>query len=490
MADNLTLNSGAGGATLATDDVSGVHYQIVKISTGALDDGGFPVSSTNPMPVGDAGGSLTVDNGGTFAVQAAQSGAWNITNVSGTVSLPTGAATAAKQPALGVAGTASADVITVQGIAAMTALKVDGSAVTQPVSNAALSTTGGGVEAGALRVTLANDSTGVVSVDDNGGSLTVDNAALSVTGGGVEAGALRVTLANDSTGVVSVDDNGGSLTVDGSVTCNAGTNLNTSALALESGGNLATIAGAVKAEDSATADTHTGFPALAVQRATPVNTAGTDGDYEFLQMSGGRLWTSATIDTALPAGTNAIGKLASNIGVTIGAVEIAASQTLTTLTGGATAHDSADAGNPHKIGAKAETALSGVTLVADGDRTDLYAGIDGVLITRPHCNLEDIVTGNASNTDGSSTQCIAAQAAGIKTYLTSVILTNTSSSNIYCEIKDGTTAKVTIPVPANGGAVFNPPVPLPGTAATAWNFDPSSAATTVYCSMIGFKSKV
>lgn len=81
--------------------------------------------------------------------------------------LPTGAATAAKQPALGTAGSASADVITVQGIASMTALKVDGSGVTQPVS--------------------------------------------------------------------------------GTVTANAGTNLNTSALALETGGNLATIATAVSA---------------------------------------------------------------------------------------------------------------------------------------------------------------------------------------------------------------------------------------------------
>lgn len=48
--------------------------------------------------------------------------------------LPTGAATAAKQPAIGTAGTPSVDVITVQGIASMTAFKVDGSAVTQPVS--------------------------------------------------------------------------------------------------------------------------------------------------------------------------------------------------------------------------------------------------------------------------------------------------------------------------------------------------------------------
>jgi len=52
--------------------------------------------------------------------------------------LPSGAATAAKQPALGTAGSASADVITVQGIASMTALKVDGSAVTQPISAASL----------------------------------------------------------------------------------------------------------------------------------------------------------------------------------------------------------------------------------------------------------------------------------------------------------------------------------------------------------------
>lgn len=76
---------------------------------------------------------------------------------------------------------------------------------------------GGGTEATAMRVTIASDSTGVLSVDDNGSSLTVDNSTLSVVGGGLEATALRVTLASDSTGVLSVDDNGGSLTVDGTV---------------------------------------------------------------------------------------------------------------------------------------------------------------------------------------------------------------------------------------------------------------------------------
>lgn len=157
---------------------------------------------------------------------------------------------------------------------------------------------------------------------------------------------------------------------------------------------------------------------------------------------------------------------------------------------GDVAHDGADSGYPVKNGAKATTALSGVTLVANADRTDLYAGVDGVLIVRPHCDLEDIVSGNASNTDGASTQCIAAQASGIKTYLTRVTLTNTSSSNIYVELKDGTTVKHTVPLPANGGATIAFDPPLPGSAATAWNFDPSAAATTVICSMVGFKSKV
>lgn len=89
------------------------------------------------------------------------------------------------------------------------------------IDNSTLSVVGGGTEATALRVTIANDSTGLLSVDDNGGSLTIDNSTLSVVGGGTEATALRVTIANDSTGVLSIDDNGGSITVDGTVTVTA-----------------------------------------------------------------------------------------------------------------------------------------------------------------------------------------------------------------------------------------------------------------------------
>lgn len=62
-----------------------------------------------------------------------------------------------------------------------------------------------------------------------------------------------------------------------------------------------------KAEDVASADADVGVPSMAVRKATPVNTSGTDGDYEFLQMSAGRLWSSATIDAAIPTGANLMG---------------------------------------------------------------------------------------------------------------------------------------------------------------------------------------
>jgi hypothetical protein len=132
---------------------------------------------------------------------------------------------------------------------------------------------------------------------------------------GVDIG--DVTINNTSgASAVNIQDGGNSITVDGTVTASIAAGATTIA----------------KAEDVASADADVGVPAMAVRKGTPANTSGTDGDYEMLQMSAGRLWTSSTIDAALPAGTNAIGKLSSNTGVTIGAVEIAAAQTLATVT--------------------------------------------------------------------------------------------------------------------------------------------------------------
>jgi hypothetical protein len=158
---------------------------------------------------------------------------------------------------------------------------------------------------------------------------------------------------------------------------------------------------------------------------------------------------------------------------------------------GGVVHDAADdATAPVKIGGRAIAALSGATLVAASDRAQAQMDLDGVLLVRPDRALGDVVSGNASNTDGSSTSIIAAGGAGVKTYLTDITITNTSASNIYVEIKDGASTKWTFPVPANGGVTHAWTTPLAGTANTAWNFDPSAATTTIICSASGFRSKV
>lgn len=75
MADNVTIDTLTGSPVCATDDDGTAHHQYVKVEFGG--DGTFTkVTSSTGLPVSDAGGALTVDNDGTFAVQAAQSGNW------------------------------------------------------------------------------------------------------------------------------------------------------------------------------------------------------------------------------------------------------------------------------------------------------------------------------------------------------------------------------------------------------------------------------
>jgi hypothetical protein len=523
------------------------------------------------------------------------------------------------------------------------------------------------------KVTTIDTVTNVVHIDDNSSTITVDgtvsanatlvaettkvigtvnqgtspwviggavtNTVLSVVGTGTEAAAQRVTIATDSTGVLSIDDNGSSITVDGTFypatqpISIASAQVVSGAFASGSISAGAIAAGAtsfVKLEDVASADADAGVPSMAVRKATPANTSGTDGDYEMLQMSAGRLWISATVDAALPAGTNAIGKLAANSGVDIGDIDIlsiAAGDnnignvdvvtlptlanvttvgTVTTLTGtttltpgtgatnlgkaidtalGATdtgvlalavrddtlnirsgtendveplhtdvvgalwvdpqgnvahdaadagnpikiggrataeeqaavsaandrtdmsvdlygnlknvgnlAHDTADRGNPMKIGAKAITALSGATMVAAADRTDLYADEDGVQIVKLQTTNNDMLVERVSNTDGASTaSTVFGATASSYNCITTIIVHNAhASTNCYVDIRDGTAGTIlaTIPAPANGGTAISFPVPLRQTTAnTALAYDVSAAVTTIYITFIGYKSK-
>lgn len=111
------------------------------------------------------------------------------------------------------------------------------------------------------------------------------SAADAASGGGVEAGSLRVTIASDSTGVLSVDDNGGSLTVDGTVTANlaAGTNNigDVDVLSLVPGTGASALG---KAVDSAGGATDTGVAVLALRDDALTTLTPADGDYTNLRV--------------------------------------------------------------------------------------------------------------------------------------------------------------------------------------------------------------
>lgn len=264
--------------------------------------------STGLLSVDDNGGSFTIDSPQLPAALAA-GGGLKVEGVAGGVAqpisaaslpLPTGASTSALQTQPGVdigdvtinnaAGGSAVNIqdggnsITVDGTVA-----VSGSVA---ITNAALSVVGGGVEATALRVTIASDSTGLLSVDDNGGSLTVDavtwplptgaaTAALQ-TQPGVDIG--DVTVNNAAGGsAVNVQDGGNSLTVD-AVTWPLPTGAATAALQTQPGVDIGDVtvnnaagASAVNVQDggnSLTVDAPVGTPVFVrlSDGASPITT--------------------------------------------------------------------------------------------------------------------------------------------------------------------------------------------------------------------------
>lgn len=428
MADNVTLNSGSGGATLSTDEVTRAsvvqQVQYVKLMNGT--DGAIDV-----IP-GDATNGLTVNLGSN-----------NDVTVTGTVT-------------------------------------VDGSGVTQPVSdaggsltvdNAALSVTGSGAEATALRVTLASDSTGVLSVDDNGASLTVDNSTLSVTGGGAEATALRVTLANDSTGVVSVDDNGGSLTVDhasldllhtADFDSGAGTD-NTPAIGIAvaaSGGaavitgdttngldvDVTRVSGTVTVDGSGVTQPVSGTVTANLSATDNAVLDQIDANTDYGAVVGGGAEATALRVTIANDSTGVVsiddngGSLTVDNGGTFAVQATLQTSTNTNEVVGDVAHDAVAAGNPVLVAASDETMADSAPsnrVSADGDASRL-SSTDGALYVIPtgpqtwsyHSN------GSAALTDAT---VHAAPGVGLSLYVTDIVFSSGAATAINMFFEESTT---------------------------------------------------
>lgn len=212
----------------------------------------YTTAQSNPLSL-TTGGLLRVDGSGVTQPVSLSS-----TTITGTV-----AVTQSTSPWIvaggGTAGTAASGVVTVQGIASMTPVQV--SQATASNLNATVVGTGTFV----VQATLAAETTKVIGTVNQGTSPWVtSNATTSVVGNGAAATAQRVTLANDSTGILATV---GTVTT---VTTLTGTTTLTP-------GTSATNLG--KAEDAAHTTGDTGVFALGVRNDTLAATTNTSADY-------------------------------------------------------------------------------------------------------------------------------------------------------------------------------------------------------------------
>jgi len=213
VADNLVANPGAGGATLATDEIAGVHYPRSKQVWGPDNTAVDVAAGSAALPIQDGGNSITVDGSVSIAGTVPVSGTVSVSGtvpVSGTVAVsgtvpvsgtvgvtgpvttnpPTNASTNVTQwggTAISVnAGNASTGTLRVVIAADQTAVRVDGSAVTQPISGSV------GL-AGALPA--GSNNIGDVDVVTQVGAANIANGQVAVTtaAGGVQVVAARAT---------------------------------------------------------------------------------------------------------------------------------------------------------------------------------------------------------------------------------------------------------------------------------------------------------
>lgn len=343
-----------------------------------------------------------------------------------------------------------------------------------------------------------NDAVKVQIEADNVGIGGGTQYAVNAVAGATDTGTLALVVRDDSLTTLSEADGDytqlrvsstGALHVTGNVT-NAGT------FAVQVDGAALTalqlIDDAVHTDDAAfTLGTSKGMMMMGFAGTQSVNSndaaalaCDTDGA---LHISDGG--NSLTVDgTVSVSGTVTV-----DLGANNDVVQATASNFNAQVVGNV-ANDIADSGNPVKVGAHATNSVEGETQVANNDRVDLKADLNGVMLTRNATTLEELISERVSDTGGNSTNFTTFNAggAGIHNYITSVTIHNAhASTNGYVDLRDGSAGSIiwTFPAPANGGATHNFDPPLKGAANTALAYDVSAAITTVYISVNGFQAQ-
>lgn len=308
-----------------------------------------------------------------------------------------------------------------------------------------------------------------VNIAASGATVPVSNAGLTALNGAISGTEVQVDVLTLPA-------------ITGTVTANAGTNLNTSALALETGGNLASIKAKtdnIPALGQALAASSVPVVLTAAQIATltPLSTVAVTQSGTWDEVGVNDSGNSLTVDA--PVGTPVFVRLSdgaaaiSTLPVSLASVpshavtnagtfavqDATAQASLSVMddwdntasdgasVSGDVAHDAADAGEPVKIGGQART--TNPTAVADADRVNaIFDKIGRQVVTETIRDLKGVQQTTITSSTSETTVVTAVASTFLDVY--GVIVTNTSATVTKVTFKDATagTTRFVIEVPA------------------------------------------
>lgn len=433
MVDNVTLASlTASGATIAADDIGGVHHQRVKVQFGA-DGSATDVSPANPLPVKVESSSATstvlvsslptVSLSDSYSVFISNTINVNPVAISGTATV-----LVSTIPAVSLTGSALAHLASVAGTVSGSELQVD--VITLPtvslsdsysvfVSNIpAVSLTGSYLDNSnnALRVNVVAGSTS--------GTEHNEDAAHTTGDAGIEVLAVRRDTAAVGSGTdgdystFNVDSTGrlwthGLVSLTGSVQVSGITN------ALPGGDN-----------NIGNVDIVT-IPAVSLTGSVVTNLGTIAGAVSGSEMQ-------VDVVAALPAGTNNIGS-------------VSLTGSVSAVVQGAAAHDAAVSGNPVLVGLEART--SNPTAVANGDAVRAMADDMGRQVIMPFAPRDLVVDGHVSLSVSTTQTVLGVGGAGVFQDLTMLTISNPSATAATVTVFDNTVQKFKWELAADGGGV-------------------------------------
>lgn len=406
---DLELNGTAVSGNNGTADAGTIRVTVASDSTGVLsvDDNGGNLS------IDDGGNAITVDNAGTFATQVdgdALTALQLIDNIVQTEDVAHSTGDSGVM-LLGVENEDQAALTAGDKDYTPIAVTPEGNVIVKQEGSIAVDSHAV-TNAGTFATQVDGDALTALQLLDNavsgsGYNITQLNGVNVTMGNGASGtGVQRVTIASDTTGVLSIDDNGGDISID-------------------DGGNTITVDGTVTANLSAT-DNAVLDTIDAALDTIKVDTEAIETAVEIMDD-----WDNAASDGASVSGE--------------------------------VAHDGVDAGEPVKMGGRAQEPTAQPDEVANDDRVDALldrAGRSAVYQGYPriYADINDSTSGN--NT------IIAAQAAGKKILITSVVIVSDGTTDVRFESgANGTALTGQIPLQAREGFSANDPWGLFETAA-------------------------